>query len=51
MENIIESAPASLYYFDDGRINYELYYLNDVWYLDKGITDNWEAFCRMQIFR
>lgn len=46
-----ENGPAIIYYFENGKIERERYYLDNTLYSDKVIIDNWEAFCKMQIFR
>lgn len=46
-----ENGPAVIYYIN-GKISEEIYYLLDgKQYKDKDIIDNWEVFCKMQIFR
>lgn len=44
-------GPAKIKYNEDGEIREQYYYLDGVEYEDKDITDNWEVFCKMQIFR
>ena len=45
-----EDGPAYITYYGNGKINTKFYYLNGEQYIDKDITDNWKAFCKMQIF-
>ncbi len=46
-----EDGPAFICYNINGKISWKTYWLDSVYYIDEHITDNWEAFCKMQIFR
>jgi antitoxin component YwqK of YwqJK toxin-antitoxin module len=50
-----EDGPALIHYDESGDIQDEFFYLNGVEYplayTDEDIIMNWEAFCKMQLFR
>ena len=46
-----EDGPAVIFYYRNGKIEGKDYYLNNIRYTNKDIINNWEAFCKMQIFR
>jgi hypothetical protein len=46
-----EDGPSSIYYDENGSVISEFYHLYGEQYSDKDIIDNWEMFCKMQIFR
>lgn len=44
-------GPAYIAYLFNGDIANKEYYLNDDQYEDENIIDNWELFCKMQLYR
>lgn len=46
-----EDGPAQITYYKNGKIENAAYCLDGEHYIDKAIIDNWEDFCKMQVFR